>query len=72
MTKTESKILAHISNDGFVTVLANSAEHKAAYKMAKLFGWIERETVVGVVNAYQYRLCDQVRVNLEQLFKPFE
>jgi hypothetical protein len=55
MTKAQIKVLEAIFKFGIVTVLPNSNEHKAANKMARQFGWIERETVVFGEVVYQYR-----------------
>jgi len=56
MTHIELTLCESMFTTGFVTVLPNSMGHKAAFKLCKKFGWIERETMAGDQVVYQYRV----------------
>lgn len=58
INKAETTILEALFTRGTVTVTPNSSEHKAARKLAAMFGIIERETVCGACVVYVYRISE--------------
>ena len=59
MTKTEIQVLESMFKTGQVAAIPDGGnKYKACRKLARMFGWVERETVLSGVIVHLYRMDD--------------